>query len=85
MLFKIFSLLGSLVNPVIAILIGVLFTKIEDVLHTLNLVSDEKPLTPRKRSVIQLVKLIGVFKIIAGGLYLLDNVVDFIRYIFGMF
>lgn len=83
-IFKIFSILASLVNPVITILIGILLTRVEEVLLTINPKLEVIPNNlPRQRTV-KLVKLIGTLMVIAGVLSLIDNIFDFSRYLLNM-
>jgi hypothetical protein len=81
--FKIFSLIAGIINPIITILIGVLLTRIEDVLYTINPIPGNQPPLPRKQKTIKLIKLIGALMILGGGLKCLDNIINLIRYFFG--
>ena len=73
---RILGFLGSVLNPIIAILIGLILLKIEDIFVGLGL-ADDQIKKERLWNIVPLVKAIGMIKIIVGALYLISKIIRF--------
>ncbi len=79
--FKFFAVIAGLINPLITIFIGVILRRVEDVFYLINPSKEEAIYTPRGQKTINLFKLLGLLMIIYGSFKMVDNILDFLRYI----
>ena len=73
---KILGFLGSVLSPIITILIGLILLKIEDILIGLGL-GDDQIKKERLWTIVPLVKAVGMIKIGIGVLYLISKFIRF--------